>query len=121
MEEQNKTLSKTFVTYWDNVSQSTKVIEGKISEVAQTNLNKNNEQIALYNSEIEELQKQKLDIIEKGGISEQTSNISTFSALIKKYIGIDTKYLAVFLLLFCSVFIDIISPMALCIVRFKVK
>lgn len=111
---------------WDNESGGYKVIEGRVSATAQEAILKDKEDISSIDIKISELEdrnteisKELISLTSTTTVLTQENNIETFTQMISRYLNIDANYIQLFMILFCSVFIDIISPLALMIAKNK--
>ena len=75
----------------------------------------------LLKEEKEKREAAQLQLIERSRIVdiEKTEDVQTFTQMVSKYLNINANYINLFMILFCSVFIDIISPLALMIAKNK--
>lgn len=108
--EQIEVLSKTYVIMWDGEKKSNVVIEGKITEKAQNQIN----ELTLRNKE---LNTRLIELAHQGAASEekQTEKAKTLSSLLGALLGISGNIVQMLILLLPSIFIDLVNVLSITI------
>ena len=117
-QEDEKTADRTWVIDEEHPDGYYKITSYTLTKDAKEKIDKFNE---LLKEEKEKREAVQLQLIELSKIVniEKTEDVQTFTQMISKYLNINANYINLFMILFCSVFIDIISPLALMIAKNK--
>lgn len=90
-----------------------------LTKLAQEAIVKDKEEIEKLNNRNKEIMKELQELSSTGVLENKEETVQTFTQMISKYLHLPANYIQLFMILFCSVFIDIISPLALMIAKNK--
>ena len=117
-QEDEKTADRTWVIDEENPNGCYKITSYTLTKDAKEKIDKFNELLKEEKEKREDVQLQLIELSRIVNI-EKAEDVQTFTQMISKYLNINANYINLFMILFCSVFIDIISPLALMIAKNK--
>lgn len=107
---QIESLSKTYVVMWDGEKKSNVVVEGKVTEKAQNQINELTERNR-------ELNERLIELAHDGAATEekQTEKAKTLSGLLGALLGVSGNIVQMLILLLPSIFIDLVNVLSITI------
>lgn len=90
-----------------------------LTKLAQEAIIKDKEEIEKLNIRNKEIMTELQELSSTGVLENKEETVQTFTQMVSKYLHLPANYIQLFMILFCSVFIDIISPLALMIAKNK--
>ena len=117
-QEDQETADRTWVIDEEHPNGYYKITSYTLTKDAKEKIDKFNELLKEEKEKREDVQLQLIELSRIVNI-EKAEDVQTFTQMISKYLNINANYINLFMILFCSVFIDIISPLALMIAKNK--